>query len=145
MNACPNECISWPTHIDKCHGSNANTHQQMSWKQCGKDFLYLCFKRGGGCKRFRLEGQIFCLAYHHIIWRSWLLAGQCPQVWPGTAAAGCEAGRYLYIWTHIYTSNTVCTGNKDTCKYTFTSAIHSAQVMKIPAHTHLHHQYGVHR
>ena len=161
-----------PTHIDKCHGSKvAKTSCTCASKeevvdddddelmlnvlrchlQSGKDFLYLCFKRGGGCERFSRDSLRSAnilwevLAYHHIIWKSWLLAGQCPQVWPGTAAAGCEAGRYLYIWIHIYTSNTVCTGNEDTRKYRFTSAIQSAQVMKIPAHTHLHHQYGVHR
>ena len=37
----------------------------------------------------------------------------------------------------------MCTGNKDTCKYTFTPAIQSAQVMKIFAHKHLHQQYSV--
>ena len=125
----------------------ANTHRQISWKQSGKDFLYLCFKRGGRVGEVVVRGSDFegkyFLSYPHRIWRSWLLAGQCPQVWPGTAAAGCEAGRYLHILIHIYTSNTVCTGNEDTCKYRFTSAIESAQVMKIPAHTHLHQQYSV--
>ena len=116
-----NECMTQWMHL------MANTHRQMSWKQCQhtstnvmeamwQRLLVPVLQKRRWFKRFRLQGQIFCLAYHHIIWRSWLLAGQCPQVWPGTTAAGCEAGRYLYIWIHIYTSNTVCTGNEDTCK-----------------------------